>query len=38
MLHMSCDNLSLEKAHKGTGTLIKKWKTKKYGKAKSVLL
>ncbi|MES1226007.1 MAG: IS3 family transposase [Bacteroidota bacterium] len=36
--HMSCGNLTPEKAHKQTGLLIKKWKSKNYCKAKSVLL
>jgi len=36
--HMSCGNLTPETAHKQTGLLIKKWKPKKYCKAKSVLL
>ena len=36
--HMSCGNLTPEKAHRETGVLIKKWKPKKYCKAKSVLL
>ena len=36
--HMSCGNLTPEKAHQQQGLLIKKWKPKKYCKAKSVLL
>jgi putative transposase len=36
--HMSCGNLTPEKAHNQTGALFKKWKPKKYCKAKSVLL
>ena len=35
--HMSCANLTPAQAHHETGTFIKKWKTKKYCKAKSVL-
>jgi putative transposase len=36
--HMSCDNLTPEKAHQQTGRAIKQWKSKKVCKAKSVLL
>jgi putative transposase len=36
--HMSCGNLTPEKAHTQTGPLIKKWKHNKHCKAKSVLL
>ena len=36
--HMSCGNLTPEKAHLQEGPLIRKWKPKKYCKAKSVLL
>ncbi|MFI5140696.1 MAG: IS3 family transposase [Sphingobacteriales bacterium] len=36
--HMSCGNLTPEKAHHQISPLIKKWKTKKHCKAKSVLL
>jgi transposase InsO family protein len=36
--HMSCGNITPAKAHSGTELLIKKWKSKKYCKAKSVLL
>lgn len=36
--HMSCGNLTPEKAHKQPGLIIKKWKLKNYCKAKSVLL
>lgn len=36
--HMSCDNLTPEKAHQQTGRPIKQWKSRKPCKAKSVLL
>lgn len=36
--HMSCGNLTPEKAHKQTGLLTKKWKHQTYCKAKSVIL
>lgn len=36
--HMSCGNLTPEQAHQQQGLLIKKWKPKKYCKAKSVTL
>lgn len=36
--HMSCDNLTPEKAHQQTGRQIKQWKSKRGCKAKSVLL
>ena len=35
--HMSCENLTPAHAHNETKIFIKKWKTKKYCKAKSVL-
>lgn len=36
--HMSCANLTPEKAHLQQGVLTKKWKAKNYCKAKSVVL
>lgn len=36
--HMSIDNLTPEQAHNSTAALNKRWKPKKYSKAKSVLL